>query len=186
MLQEDKEEQSMGKEKPAGGGMLTHKLSGIKPPDGTADDSEQISTKPAGGSMQIDIMSETKPTDGMAHANSEHTFGKPAGGGMPIRKIDGIEHTDAKTSSEQTDVKGSTAHGPESIPKKPPLHCKLTDLFSLKQSVEAEENSGDGNNICKIWEAQSENPKKPVHEIGKSKETEPTSMQVTGEPPTTP
>ena len=100
--------------------------------------------------------------------------------------IDGIEHTDAKTSSEQTDVKGSTAHGTESIPKKPPLHCKLTGQFSLKeQSVEAEENSGDGSDFCKIQEAQSENPEKPVQEIGKSKETELTSMQVTGEPPTT-
>ena len=112
LLEEEEDEQSMGKEKPASGGMPIHKMSENKPPDGTADDSEQISTKP-GGSMQI-------------------------------CKIDGIEHTDAKISSEQTDVKGSTAHGTESIPKKPPLHHKLTGLFSLKeQSVEAEENSGD-------------------------------------------
>ena len=34
-------------------------------------------------------------------------------------------------------------------------------------------------------EAQSENPEKPVEGIGKSKETEQTSMQETGEPPTT-
>ena len=67
------------------------------------------------------------------------------------------------------------------------MHHKLTGLFSLKeQSVEAEENSGDGSDIGKIQEAQSENPKKPVQEIGQSKETAPTSMQVTGEPPTTP
>ena len=80
---------------------------------------------------------------------------------MLIHKINSIEHTDAKTSSEKTDVKGSTAHGTESIPKKPPLHGKLTGLFSLKeQSVEAEENSGDGSDIHKIQEAQSENPKK--------------------------
>ena len=107
---------------------------------------------------------------------------------MPIRKIGGIEHTDTKTSSEQTDVKESTAHGTESISKKPSVHHKLTGpLFSLKeQSVEAEENSGDGSDIRKIQEAQSENPQKPVQEIGKIKETEPTSMQVTGEPPTTP
>ena len=44
LLEEEEEEQSMGKEKPASGGMLIHKMSEIKPPDGTADDSEQIST----------------------------------------------------------------------------------------------------------------------------------------------
>ena len=69
----------------------------------------------------------------MAHAKSEHTFCKPAGGGMLICKIQGIQQTDAKTSSEQTDVKESTAHGTESIPKKPPLHHQLTGLFSLKR-----------------------------------------------------
>ena len=56
LLEEEEEEQSMGKEKLAGGGMPIRKMSEIKPPDGTADDSEQISTKPAGSGMQIDIM----------------------------------------------------------------------------------------------------------------------------------
>ena len=39
--------------------------------------------------------------------------------------------------------------------------------------------------FVEILEAQSENPEKPVEGIGKSKETEQTSMQETGEPPTT-
>ena len=67
------------------------------------------------------------------------------------------------------------------------MHCQLTGLFSLKENIiEAEENSGDRSDIHKILEAQSEHPEKPVQGIGKSKKTEPTSMQETGEPPTTP
>ena len=86
-------------------------------------------------------------------------------------------------ASEKTDVKGSTA---ESLPEKPPLHHKLTGLFTLqKEIVDAEESSGDGSDICKILEAQSENPEKPLEGIGKTKETEQTSMQETGESPTT-
>ena len=96
LLQEDEVEQSVGKEKAAGGSMLICKLSETKPPDGNA--------------------------------------------------------------SEKTDVKGSTA---ESFPEKPPLHHKLTGLFTLqKEIVDAEENSSDGSDIRKILEAQSENPKK--------------------------
>ena len=120
LLQEDEVEQSVGKE------------------------------KAAGGSMPICKMSETKPPDGNA--------------------------------SEKTDVKGSTA---ESLPEKPPLHHKLTGLTLQKEIVDAEENSSDGSDICKISEAQSENAEKPLEGIGKSKETEQTSMQETGEPPTT-
>ena len=88
LLQEDEVEQSVGKE------------------------------KAAGGSMPICKMSETKPPDGNA--------------------------------SEKTDVKGSTA---ESLPEKPPLHHKLTGLFTLqKEIVDAEENSSDGSDIHKISE----------------------------------
>ena len=151
LLEEDQVEQSVDKEKAAGGVMPIHKMSETKPPDGTAHGSEQISPKAAGGGMLIHKMSETKPSDGNA--------------------------------SEKTDVKGSTA---ESLPEKPPLCRKLTGLFTLqKQIIDAEENSGHGSDIRKILEAQSENPEKPVEGIGKSKETEQTSMQETGEPPTT-
>ena len=104
LLEDDQVEQSVGKEKAAGGGMPICKMSGTKPPDGTAHGSEQISPKAAGGGMPICKMSETKLPDGNA--------------------------------SEKTDVKGSTA---ESLPEKPPLHHKLTGLFTLqKQIIDAE------------------------------------------------
>ena len=107
---------------------------------------------------------------------------KAADGGMLILKMSETKPPDAN-ASEKTDVKGSTA---ESLLEKPPLHRKLTGLFTLqKEIIDAEENSGDGSDIHKISEAQSENPEKPVEGIGKSKETEQTSMQETGEPPTT-
>ena len=107
---------------------------------------------------------------------------KAAGGSMPIRKMSETKPPDGN-ASEKTYVKGSTA---ESLPEKPPLHCKLTGLFTLqKEIVDAEENSSDGSDIRKILEAQSENPEKPLEGIGKSTETEQTSMQETGEPPIT-
>ena len=179
LLEEDQVEQSVSKEKAAGGSILIRKMSETKPLDGTAHGSEQISPKAAGGGMPIHKMSETKPPDGTAHG-SEQISPKATGGGMPIRKMS--ETKPDGNASEKTDVKESTA---DILPEKPPLCCKLTGLFTLqKQIIDAEENSGHGSDIHKISEAQSENPEKPVEGIGKSKETGQTSMQETGESPT--
>ena len=116
LLEEDQVEQSVGKEKAAGGSIPIHKISETKPPDGTAHGSEQISPK-AAGSMLICKMSETKPPDGTAHG-SEQISPKAAGGGMPIHKMSETKPPDGN-ASENTDVKGSTA---KSLPEKPPLH----------------------------------------------------------------
>ena len=128
LLEEDQVEQSVGKEKAAGGGMPIHKMSETKPPDGTAHGSEQISPKAAGGGMPIHKMSETKPPDGTAHG-SEQISPKATGGGMPICKMSKTKSPDGN-ASEKTDVKGSTA---ESLPEKPPL-CHKTDwsVYSAK------------------------------------------------------
>ena len=66
LLEEDQVEQSVGKEKAAGGSMPIRKMSETKPLDGTVHGSEQISQKTAGGGMPIHKMSETKPPDGNA------------------------------------------------------------------------------------------------------------------------
>ena len=75
--------------------------------------------------MQIVEMSDKppKPADGMAVDKSLPHLSKPAGGS--ICKIQQI-------SSEEMDGKGSTPQGTENIPKKPPLHGKLTGLFPCR------------------------------------------------------
>ena len=151
--------------KPAGVGVPIHKISETETPDGSGIDEPKLD-KPAGGIVPICKMSETetpdgsgvdepkldkptgvpihnmsdkapKPPDGMAVDNSLPNTSKPAGGS--IHKIQGNQ----ETSSEQMDGKGSTSKGTESNPKKPPLHHKLTVLFSMKAHIsEDKENSG--------------------------------------------
>ena len=71
LLEEDQVEQSVGKEKAAGGSMPICKMSETKPSDGSAHGSEQISPKAAGGCMSIHKMSETKPLDGNASEKTD-------------------------------------------------------------------------------------------------------------------
>ena len=97
----------------------------------------------------------------MAVDKSLPHLGKPAGGN--IRKIQ-------QTSSEEMDGKGTTPQGTENIPRKPPLHRKLTGLLSMQVNInEDKENSGDRSKICKILEAQSEKPEKAEKGVGNSR-----------------
>ena len=112
--------------------------------------------------MPIPKKSDTECSDGMAHDDSGQKSHRAAGGGMPIHKIQGIQQTHATTCSQKMGGTGSTPHGNKSVPEKPPLNHQLTGLFLLKDKIPAStENSDNKSQICKISEAQSENPEKP-------------------------
>ena len=167
LLDKERKEQSMGTAdddiedptvKPVGGSELICKMSKTDSPHGSGIDQPKLDTPvgggmqivemsdgvdqpkldtPAGGGMQIVEMSDKppKPADGTAVDKSLPLSSKPAGGSL--RKIQ-------QTSSEEMDGKESTSQGTENIPEKPPLHHKLTGLFSMQVNInEGKEISGD-------------------------------------------